>query len=189
MVKLASESMPGSDKYEFFLLKREKKLSPEKEDENLANNVTTNPGETTKDQIQSSYRRLGTAELQMSLFEIVRKTYSTLLVIFLTSAVLFSCFPSVLYLHFTQLHHYQQVIASYGNDQEAARNFLTIYAFALLYLAVCIGRMVSPFINDMLLDYVLSPVLIFGRAAIAWSMYRNLIDDKSIEHLSFTIER
>ncbi len=46
------------------------------------------------------------------------------------------CFPSVIFLHFTQLGHYRQVIKSYADiEEDAARSFLTIYAFTLIFSA------------------------------------------------------
>lgn len=44
------------------------------------------------------------------------------------------CFPSVIFMHFTLEGHYMRVIRSYADhEEEAARNFLTLYAFTILY--------------------------------------------------------
>lgn len=66
--------------------------------------------------------------------DIVKKTYRTLLIVFLTYTTFYMCFPSIIFLHFTQLGHYKQVIKSYADiEEDAARSFLTIYTFTILF--------------------------------------------------------
>lgn len=110
--------------------------------------------------------------------DLIRKQWLTLIVIFISNVVMFMCFPSILFLHFTQIGHYRSVISSYPlEEQEAARNFLTIVPFFTVYAAQVIGRLLSPLIPGRCMDVVLSPILILCRLAIAGYLYSTLLND------------
>ena len=110
--------------------------------------------------------------------DIIKKTFRTLLIVFLTYTAFYMCFPSIIFLHFTQLGHYKEVIKSYEDiEEEAARSFLTIYAFTLLFTAQLAGRIIHVCIPEYIMKYLLSPLLVLTRIAIAAKIYKTLLDE------------
>ena len=118
---------------------------------------------------------------------IIRKTWSTLLIVFMTSTATFMLYPSVIYMFFTLQDHYKQVILNYDYTQgpngkqiflDAAKDFLTIYAFFIIFAADLFAIIVYQTIPDKMIRFLLNPLLTITRISIAIYTYWALYSDK-----------
>lgn len=78
------------------------------------------------------------------IFMLFKRTWKTLFIVFLTYAVTFMCYPSIIYMYFTLLDYYLQVINVYDysqnkNDEtilmDAAKDYLVLYALLIIFSA------------------------------------------------------
>jgi hypothetical protein len=119
-IKLNDAKMPDSDKYEYLLVKREKKSITSPRNKSIKLNFgDSNALTPTKHNLNNSGLSDDVADLNSSRLitltqlnthdnaetegtsTLIKKTYMTLLILFTSNMVMFMCFPSVLYLHFT----------------------------------------------------------------------------------------
>ena len=122
---------------------------------------------------------------------IMKNTWKALLIIFLTYSVTFMCYPSIIFMYFTLLGYYKQQIESYdhfhgldGNKllRDAAKDYLVIYALLIVFTADLFATFIQKCIPECFLKFIMTPVLILSRIAIAVFMYATLQnDDKNLK--------
>jgi len=186
VVKLLDITLPDQDKYDFFLVKRDKRST----DSMILNMITVDNttkgrislGDTTPTDIKFSISARSTEVGRSS--TIIRSQFRILVIIYLTYTVFYMAFPSVLFMHFTMNGHYYHIIKSYeDHGEEAARNFMTIYVFTILFGARLGGHLIDfkkMLFPNWCMKLFLGPLLTMMRIYIVANFYISLWKTRDI---------
>lgn len=133
-------------------------------------------GDTTPTDIKFSISARSTEKGRSSM--IIKSQLRILIIIYLTYSVFYMAFPSVIFMHFTMTGHYYHVIKSYeDHEEEAARNFLTIYVFTILFGAR-LGAHLIDFrklcVPNWCIKHFMGPLLTMMRIYIVANFYISL---------------